>query len=45
VSGIVQAAGLERLIVNTIRRVPGVTDVKPYFVVAVPEQYIYSDGR
>jgi cytidylate kinase len=46
VSGVVQAADLERLIVNTIRRVPGVTEVKTYFVVTPPEHYtMYSDGR
>jgi cytidylate kinase len=44
-SGVVQAAGIERLIVNTIRRIPGVTEVKTYFVVAVAEQYMYPDGR
>jgi len=45
VSGVLQAAGLERLIVDTIRKVPGVTGVQPFFVVAVADQYIYSDGR
>jgi len=45
VAGVLQAAGLEELIVDRIRKVPGVTGVKPYFVVAIADQYIYSDGR
>jgi cytidylate kinase len=45
VAGILPAAGLEKLIVDTIRKIPGVTGVKTYFIVTPPEHYLYADGR
>lgn len=45
VSGLLEAAGLERLIVDTVESVPGVTELKAYFVVAPAEHYTYTDGR
>jgi cytidylate kinase len=45
VSGILVAAGLEKIIIDVVKNVPGVTGVKTYFVVTPPEQYVYSDGR
>jgi cytidylate kinase len=43
--GILVSAALERLIVDEVKKVPGVTGVKTYFVVTPPDQYLYSDGR
>jgi hypothetical protein len=45
VSGMLVAAGLEKIIIDTVKKVPGVTGVKTYFVVIPPEQYVYADGR
>ena len=45
VSGMLVAAGLEKIIIDTVKTVPGVTVVKAYFVVTPPEQYAYADGR
>jgi len=45
VSGMLVAAGLEKIIIDTVKKVPGVTGVTTYFVVTPPEQYIYADGR
>jgi osmotically-inducible protein OsmY len=45
VSGMLVAAGLEKIIIDTVKKVPGVTGVKTYFVVTPPEQYVYADGR
>jgi DNA-binding Lrp family transcriptional regulator len=45
VSGIIVAAGLEQTVVDIIRKIPGVTRVKTYFVVTPSEQYLYGDGR
>jgi len=39
------AAGLEKIIIDTVKTVPDVTVVKTYFVVTPPEQYAYADGR
>jgi cytidylate kinase len=43
--GVLVSAGLERLIVDEIKKIPGVTGVKTFFVVTPPDQYLYSDGR
>ena len=43
--GILVSAALERLIVDEVKKVPGVTGVKTYFVVTPPDQYLYGDGR
>jgi cytidylate kinase len=45
ISGILVGADLEKLIANTIKKIPGVTGVKTYFVVTPFEQYVYGDGR
>jgi cytidylate kinase len=45
VSGIIVAAGLEPIVADTVRKIPGVTRVKTYFVVTPSEQYLYGDGR
>ncbi len=45
VSGLLEAAGLEKLIVDAVKKVPGVTGVKTHFVVTPPEPYMYGDGR
>ena len=45
VSGIIVAAGLEQTVADIIRKIPGVTRVKTYFVVTPSEQYLYGDGR
>ncbi len=43
--GILVSAALERLIVDEVKKIPGVTGVKTYFVVTPPDQYLYGDGR
>jgi len=45
VSGMLVAAGLEKIIIDTVKTVPGITGVKTYFVVTPLEQYVYADGR
>jgi cytidylate kinase len=45
VSGVLLGADLERLIANTIKKIPGVTGVKTDFMVTPPEHNIYADGR
>ena len=46
VSGLLEAAGLEKLIVDAVEKIPGVTGVKTYFVVTPPEHYyMYGNGR
>ena len=45
VSGITEAKALEQLIIDTIKKIPGVRGVKTSFVVMPPDQYLYSDGR
>ena len=45
VSGITEAKALEQLIIDTIRKIPGVRGVKTSFVVTPPDQYLYGDGR
>jgi cytidylate kinase len=45
VSGIIVAGGLEQIVADTVRKIPGVTRVKTYFVVTPSEQYLYGDGR
>ena len=45
ISGVLVGADLENLIANTIKKVPGVTGVKTYFVVTPLEQYVYGEGR
>jgi DNA-binding Lrp family transcriptional regulator len=45
VSGIIVAAGLEQIVADKVRKIPGVTRVKTYFVVTPSEQYLYGDGR
>jgi cytidylate kinase len=45
VSGILISAGLERIIVEEVKKVPGVLAVKTHFVVTPPEHYMYGDGR
>ena len=45
VAGILVGADLEKLIADTIRKIPGVTGVKTYFVVTPAEEYVYGDGR
>ena len=45
ISGVLVGADLEKLIADTIRKIPGVRGVKTYFVVTPPEQYVYGDGR
>jgi cytidylate kinase len=45
VSGILLGANLERFIADTIRKIPGVTGVKTYFIVTPAEHSIYADGR
>ena len=45
VSGITEAKALEQLIIDTIKKIPGVRGVKTSFVVTPPDQYLYSDGR
>ena len=45
ISGVLVGADLEKLIADTIRKIPGVTGVKTYFVVTPAEQYVYGDGR
>jgi osmotically-inducible protein OsmY len=43
--GLLVSSGLERLIVDEVKKVPGVLRVKTYFVVTPPEHYMYGDGR
>jgi len=43
--GLLVSAGLEQLIVDEVKKVPGVTGVKTYFVVTPPEHYLYAEGR
>ena len=43
ISGVLVGADLETLIADTIKKIPGVTGVKTYFVVTPPEQYVYGD--
>ena len=45
VSGILISEGLERIIVEEVKKVPGVLAVKTHFVVTPPEHYMYGDGR
>lgn len=45
VSGVLLGVDLERLIANTIKKIPGVTGVKTDFIVTPPEHNIYADGR
>jgi cytidylate kinase len=45
VSGITEAKALEQLIIDTIKKIPGVRGVKTSFVVTPPDQYLYGDGR
>jgi cytidylate kinase len=45
VSGILVGADVEKLIAETIKKIPGVTGVKTYFVVTPAEHSIYTDGR
>ena len=45
VSGIIVAAGLEQIVADTVKTIPGVPRVKTYFVVTPSEQYLYGDGR
>ena len=45
VAGVLEAKGLEQLIIDTIEKIPGVTGVKTYFVVTPSDQYLYGDGR
>jgi cytidylate kinase len=45
VTGITEAKALEQLIIDTIKKIPGVRGVKTSFVVTPPDQYLYSDGR
>jgi cytidylate kinase len=45
ISGVLVGADIEKLIADTIRKIPGVTGVKTYFVVTPAEQYVYGDGR
>lgn len=45
ISGVLVGADLEKLIADTIKKVPGVMGVKTYFVVTPAEHSIYADGR
>ncbi|HEY7167777.1 MAG TPA: cytidylate kinase family protein [Candidatus Binatia bacterium] len=45
ICGTVVAAGLETIVNNMIRTIPGVTEIEIYFVVAPLEQHTYADGR
>jgi Cytidylate kinase-like family len=45
VSGITVASGLEQIVADTVRKIPGVQRVKTYFEVTPSEQYLYGDGR
>jgi osmotically-inducible protein OsmY len=45
ISGVLVGADLEKLIADTIKKVPGVMGIKTYFVVTPAEQYVYGDGR
>jgi cytidylate kinase len=45
ISGVLVGADIEKLIADTIKKIPGVTGVKTYFVVTPAEEYVYGDGR
>ena len=45
IAGVLVGADLERLIADTIKKIPGVTGVKTYFIVTPAEHSIYADGR
>ena len=46
VSGMIVAAGLEQIVADAVRKIPGVTRVKTHFVVTPSEHcYLYADGR
>lgn len=45
VGGIILAEEVKEIAADTIRKIPGVTRVKPDFVITAPEHYLYGDGR
>jgi cytidylate kinase len=45
ISGVLVGADIEKLIADTIKKIPGVTGVKTYFIVTPAEHSIYADGR
>jgi cytidylate kinase len=45
ISGILVGADLEKLIADTIWKIPGVTGVRTHFIVTPAEYNVYADGR
>jgi cytidylate kinase len=45
ISGILVGADVEKLIADTIKKIPGVMGVTTYFIVTPAEHSIYADGR
>jgi cytidylate kinase len=45
VGGVILGEGVGEIAANAIRRIPGVTGVKTYFVITAPEHYLYGDSR
>jgi cytidylate kinase len=45
VGGVILAEGVKQIAIDTIRKIPGVTRVKTYFVITPAEHYLYTDGR
>jgi cytidylate kinase len=45
VGGVILAEDVREIAADTIRRIPGVTQVKTYFLLTTPEEYLYRDGR
>jgi osmotically-inducible protein OsmY len=45
IEGIILAEGIERTIVDMVRKIPGVTGVRTRFAVTPPDHYLYGDNR
>src|SRR5262245_45167 len=45
VGGVILVESVKGIVIDTIRRLPGVTRVKTDFVIATPDHYLYGDAR
>jgi cytidylate kinase len=45
VGGVILAEDIREIAADTIRKIPGVTRVKTYFLITTPDEYLYRDGR
>lgn len=45
VGGVILVESVKDIVIDTIRKLPGVTRVKTDFVIATPDHYLYGDAR